>query len=94
MKTIKAKYIGSEKIKKYLIETLKEDILWEDSDNPEFAFFESDTANQCFEYNCVRIIFIGENLRPDFNLFDYAIGFDDMRFGDRYLKCPIFLFPW
>ncbi len=44
------------------------------------------------KYNCVRIFYTGENLRPDFNLCDYAIGFDFMDFGERYIRYPNFAF--
>ena len=41
---------------------------------------------------CVKIVWIGENVVPDFNWFDYAIGFDHMDFGDRYLRVPLCAF--
>lgn len=40
----------------------------------------------------VKIVFIGESYCPDFNLFDYAVGFDDLSFGDRYLRVPLYAF--
>lgn len=40
--------------------------------------------------NAVRIVFVGESYVPDFNQFDYAVGFDDLTFGDRYLREPLF----
>ena len=40
----------------------------------------------------VKIVIIGESYVPDFNLFDYAVGFDDLTFGDRYLRLPLFAF--
>jgi hypothetical protein len=36
----------------------------------------------------VRIFFTGENVHPDFNLCDYAFGYDWMDFGDRFYRCP------
>jgi len=42
--------------------------------------------------NAVRIQIIGENIAPDFNAFDYAIGFDHMQFGDRYIRVPLYVF--
>lgn len=42
--------------------------------------------------DCVKIVSIGENLSPDFNSFDYAIGFDPLSFGDRYLRMPLYAF--
>jgi len=41
--------------------------------------------------DAVKIVFIGENRTPDFNRFDYAIGFDHLEFGDRYLRFPLFV---
>ena len=46
------------------------------------------------QYNCVRILFTGEPLTPDFNVFDYAIGFDHIQFLDsncenRYYRYPL-----
>jgi hypothetical protein len=38
--------------------------------------------------DAVRIFFTGENVRPDFNLCDYAFAYDWMEFGDRYFRCP------
>jgi len=38
----------------------------------------------------IRIVRIGESYVPDFNQFDYAIGFDHLTFGDRYLRLPLF----
>jgi len=58
------------------------------SENPDFLFYS------CFrdEYkkykNCVKIFFTNENVVPNFNECDYAIGFDHLSFGDRYLRCP------
>jgi hypothetical protein len=36
------------------------------------------------------IFFPGEAIFPDFNLYDYAIGFDRIDFGDRYLRHMLF----
>lgn len=38
--------------------------------------------------NCVKIFYTGENICPDFNACDYAIGFEHIDFGDRYLRLP------
>lgn len=39
----------------------------------------------------VKIFITPENMVPDFNLFDYCIGFDDISFGDRYLRAPNYI---
>lgn len=62
------------------------------SDKPDYVLCESSTALKCvYQYDCIRIIRHGENLRPDFNLFDYALGFDKMQFEDRYLYYPLYM---
>lgn len=62
------------------------------SDNPDFVIISA--LCKPFEYmrfDCVRILYSGEPLHPDFNVFDYAIGFDNITFDDRYLLFPYFL---
>lgn len=36
----------------------------------------------------IKIFYTGENLCPDFNVCDYAIGFEWMDYGDRYIRLP------
>lgn len=43
-------------------------------------------------YDCVKICKISENIVPDFNFFDYAIGYDFLSFGDRYIRVPSYAF--
>ena len=38
----------------------------------------------------IKIFYTGENLSPDFNACDYAIGFDRLDFGDRYFRLPLY----
>ena len=42
--------------------------------------------------DCIKIVKTSENIVPDFNSFDYAIGFDFLSFGDRYLRVPCYAF--
>lgn len=45
-----------------------------------------------FDYpNAVKIFYTGENTIPDFNLFDYALGFHYIDFADRYMRYPLWL---
>ncbi|AFI04154.1 alpha1,3-fucosyl transferase [Helicobacter cetorum MIT 00-7128] len=37
-----------------------------------------------------RLFYTIENQAPDFNLFDYAIGFDELEFNNRYLRLPLY----
>ena len=43
-------------------------------------------------HDCVKILWTGENCVPNFNWFDYAIGFDYLSFNDRYLRVPLYAF--
>lgn len=61
-----------------------------DEKNPEYLFYTRfDSA--VYKYNCIRIFYNMENFSPDFNLCDYAMGFDEISFGDRYLRYPLYL---
>lgn len=68
------------------------------SDTPDFVFASIlGTPLDYLKYDCIRILFAGEPLVPDFNLFDYAIGFDHLSFpdiavGNRYYRYPLCLY--
>ncbi|NHB13161.1 fucosyltransferase, partial [Helicobacter pylori] len=49
------------------------------------------SARKILSYqNAKRVFYTGENEVPNFNLFDYAIGFDELNFRDRYLRMPLY----
>lgn len=61
------------------------------SDTPDFLFC-SEFGDDFFNYpDAVRIYYTGECITPDFNVYDYCIGYDDMEFGDRYIRIPYYL---
>lgn len=58
------------------------------SQDPDYiicSVFGNDHQN----YDCIKILFLGENIVPDFNLYDYALSFQDITFDDRYLRFPL-----
>ena len=62
------------------------------SEEPDYLFcsvFGHENLDKKYD-NCVKIFFTGENLCPDFNLYDYGIGFEYLDFGDRYLRYPLY----
>jgi len=61
------------------------------SDSPDYLIAGPYGFNH-LKYDCVKIFWTGESVVPDFNLFDYAIGFDHLSFGDRYLRVPLYPF--
>ncbi|MBP3469478.1 MAG: hypothetical protein J6K26_08175 [Lachnospiraceae bacterium] len=75
----------------YFYNILKKYYDVEISDEPDYVFC-SCFGNQHFKYqNCIKILFLGENIVPDFNLYDYAMGFHYIDFEDRYLRLPLYV---
>lgn len=63
----------------------------QESDNPDFLFY-SVFGYEHLKYDCVRIFWTGENIQPDFNICDYAVGFSYMNYEDRYIRVPLYFF--
>lgn len=61
-----------------------------DERNPDMIFC-SNSGRNYLKYQCPRVYFTGEAVCPDFNVYDYAVGFDRIAFGDRYLYYPLCL---
>jgi len=59
------------------------------SDHPQYLFV-SMFGTEFLKSDCIKICFIGENIRPDFTLFDYILGFDWLSVGDRYYRLPLY----
>lgn len=63
------------------------------SDKPDYVFTSVAGIYGYTDYDCVRILYTGEPFSPDFNVVDYAIGFDplalkDEKGTDRYYRFP------
>jgi len=69
----------------YTILSEKYDI--EISDNPDFLIF-SVFGNSHYRYNCKKIFYTGENIRPDYNICDYSISFDYLD-DNRNFRFPL-----
>ena len=61
------------------------------SENPDFLFCSSFGYNHWKYKDCIKIYYTGENLVPDFNIYDYGISFYHLSFDDRYLRFPLWL---
>lgn len=59
-----------------------------DYENPDFVFCGT-SGHEYLKYKAVRIKYTGEAICPDFNLYDYGIGFDNISFEDRYYRFPL-----
>lgn len=80
---------GFDKENNQFIDILRERYDVEISDTPDYIFY-STFGKQYLDYNCVKIYFTGECIVPDFNMCDYAMAFDHISFGDRYLRVPLY----
>lgn len=72
----------------FFINLLRERWEVELSDTPDFVIC-SLFGNKHTQYNCVKILFLGENQRPNFSLYDYAFGYDFIH-DDRYMRLPLY----
>lgn len=94
MKTVKIKYLdwwSGFDIESYLINRILEkhyEVVL--SDEPDYVIGSMYTK-EALNYNCIRIFYSGENFSPDFNLYDYALGFDQINYGDRYVYAPNYI---
>lgn len=65
------------------------DIKFVSPENADYVFFSVFGDSHWFlPKDTIKIFYTGENLAPDFNVCDYAIGFDWITIGDRYLRVP------
>ena len=104
MKTIKIDFCGFwssfNKKENAFTKILSKYFIVEVCDKPDFVICSN--RGKPFEYmryDCIRIMFMGENMSPDFTVFDYCIGFDYIEFGDRYFRLPFAFYndngrPW
>lgn len=95
MKEIKIKFIdmwsGFEPESSLIFSLLRKRYKVVLSDNPDYVIC-SVYGEEYLKYDCIRIFWTGECLTPDFNLYDYAVAFDFLEFGDRYFRMPLFNF--
>ncbi|MGN0428146.1 MAG: glycosyltransferase family 10 domain-containing protein [Agathobacter sp.] len=94
MKTIKIKFTdfwpGFNYQNNYFTKLLSQKYDVQISDEPDYVI-ASVAGNDYLKYDCIRIWYSGENLHPDFDLFDYGISFDDrLKIDDRYIRYPIY----
>lgn len=61
-------------------------------DNPDYLIYSVYGTKHLNYEKAVKILYTGENLVPDFNLCDYAMGFHHLEFGDRYMRYPLYAY--
>ena len=58
-------------------------------ENPDVLFYSVFGINHRF-YNCKRVFFTGENIRPDFRRCDFSLSFDYDEYGGRNFRLPLY----
>lgn len=61
-------------------------------EKPDYLFYSVYGNNHLNYDDAIKILYTGENLVPDFNLCDYALGFHHLNFDDRYMRFPLFAY--
>ena len=56
--------------------------------NADYVFHSVDGC-EVLKYTGVRIFLTGEYVSPNFNISDYALAFDPIKFNDRYCRLPL-----
>jgi hypothetical protein len=59
------------------------------SDNPDFLIY-SYRGQEFRNYKCIRIKFLGENIRPDFKECDFAFSFDFLPDNPNNFRLPLY----
>ena len=80
---------GFEPEKSLLYRMLLQNYQVELSKEPDYLFY-SNYGERHLRYDCVKIFYTREDITPDFNFCDYAIGLDYITLGDRYFRFPAY----
>lgn len=73
-----------------IINILKKHYKVERSDHPDYIFYSEGSRGEFLNHDCIKIFYSFENVKPNFNLCDYAITMFDMEYEDRHLRVPPF----
>lgn len=92
MKKVKIKFVdfwyGFSPVNNYFFKLLSKVFSLEFSEDPEILIY-SCFGTEYLKYNCIRVFYTGENLRPDFTGCDYAISFDYNK-DPRHFRLPLY----
>lgn len=80
----------------FIIDALKSKfnviVLDDDAKEEPELLFCSAFGEKHFKYSrCIKVYYTAENDIPNFNFYDYAISFFDIKFGDRHLRYPMYV---
>ncbi len=97
MKTVKINFSGFwpefDKENNLLVNLLRDHFEVLISEDPDYLFVSMFDTYSYLASDAVRIFYTAEPYAPDFNLCDYAIGFDPIRFFDERGRDRYYRFP-
>jgi alpha(1,3/1,4) fucosyltransferase len=79
---------GFDKEDNYFVELLRANYTLEITDKPDFLIY-SVFGNEHKKFNCTKIFYTGENVRPNFEECDYAFSFDFID-NPRHYRLPLY----
>lgn len=82
-------YAGHDEQENFFVRLLRQRYDVEVHPKAEYMIF-SRFGYDFLRHDGIRIFFTTENLRPNFDLADYALAFDHLSFQDRYLRLPLY----
>ena len=97
MKTVKVNFVdfykGHDRENNHIMAILRKKYRPVLAEDPDYVFCgpyitPGRKSAEYWKYEGIRIFSTDEAVSPDFNLYDYAIGFDELEFGDRYCRYP------
>ena len=92
METIKLKFVdfwyGFHPKENFFYKLLSQRYCIELTDTPDFIIY-SCYGRQYLKYNCIRVFYASENIRPDFTGCDYAITFDYLD-NPKHYRLPLY----
>jgi hypothetical protein len=72
----------------HLIRSVKDDVELVSADKADVIIY-SIFGNDHKKYNCKKIFFTGENIRPNFEECDFSISFDFDKYDERNIRIPL-----
>lgn len=70
----------------FIFEILSKYYEVEFSNEPDFVFFDHTAKGDYLKMKCTRIFYTFENIKPNFNICDYALTFAEINYEDRHFK--------
>lgn len=89
VKTVDFNFARESEQNHFIVQALRKKYEVEISDEPDLLIY-SVWGKEHLNYDCTKLFYTSEPFSPNFNECDYAIGFDPLQFGERYMRLPLY----